>query len=58
MASWARPTSSEQVAHGFLPLLRRAAVGDVERLGDDLLDTHARIERGVGILEHELQVAA
>ena len=31
---------------------------DVERLGDDRADGHARIERGVGVLEDDLHVAA
>ena len=31
---------------------------DLHRLGDDVADRHARIERGVRILENHLQVAA
>ena len=32
-------------------------VMDLQRLGDDVVDGHARIERGVGILEDDLDLA-
>src|SRR5205823_3281561 len=52
-------------AHDLEQLLRaattRAAVADVvdeQRLRDDVTDRHARIERGVGVLEDDLQLAS
>ena len=39
------------------PSLRADAV-DEQRLGDEVADAHARIERGVGVLEDHLHVAA
>ena len=33
-------------------------VVDLHRLGDDVADRHARVQRGVGVLEDHLQVAA
>ena len=39
-------------------LFSRNAAGDIERLGDAVVDAHARIERTIGILKHELQAAA
>jgi hypothetical protein len=48
----------EQAAYRVDPLLRGADLRDVERLGDDLPDPHAGIQRGVRVLEHELKVAA
>jgi hypothetical protein len=54
--SGARPTS-EQFAHARLALRRRDAV-DQKRLGDDVADHHARIERCIGILEDHLDVTS
>ena len=53
-----RPTSSSssRAARGA-----RRGVADLvhaQRLGEDLADRHARIERGVGILEDDLHVPA
>ena len=51
----------DPVEHGErapLPILRRADAGDVERLTHAFQDRHARIERGVGILEDDLKPAA
>ena len=31
---------------------------DAQRLADDLADAHARVERGVGVLENDLHLAA
>ena len=48
----------QQFGDAFLP--RGFAVGqfvDVQRLADDLLDRHARIERAVGVLENHLELA-
>jgi hypothetical protein len=48
----------EELAHA---LLARGLVADlvhVERLGEDLAHRHARVERGIGILEDDLHVAA
>ena len=44
------------VADALLPLGHEAV--DDERLGDDLADGHARVERGVRVLEDVLHVAA
>jgi hypothetical protein len=44
--------------HAIAPLVGRADAVHDQRLGDDLADRHARIERGVGVLENELHVAA
>ena len=38
--------------------LRRDLGVDLERLADDVADRHARVERGVRVLEHHLDVAA
>src|SRR5262245_42467486 len=38
-------------------LLQRAYAMNIERLADDAGDGHARVERCVGILEHDLHVA-
>ena len=46
---------SDTLARGSL---RRADALDDERLPEDRADPHARVERGVGVLEHDLQVAA
>src|SRR5690606_35072542 len=49
----------EQFRHARLAcLLRARAAQGVHTLGQDVTDTHARIERGIGILEHDLEVAA
>ena len=48
----------EQFKNPFLP--RGFAVGqfvDVQRLADDLLDRHARIERAVRVLKNHLELA-
>ena len=37
---------------------RRGELMDDQRLADDRADRHARVERGVGILEDDLHVAA
>jgi hypothetical protein len=39
-------------------VLARNAAGNVERLGDAIVDAHPWIERTIGALKHELQAAA
>jgi hypothetical protein len=48
----------QQFNDAIRAFLSRHAAGDIERLGDAIGDAHARIERTVGILKHELQAAA
>ena len=52
------PHVLEQLKNALLP--RGFAVGqlvDVQRLADDLLDRHARVERAVGVLKNHLELA-
>src|SRR5260370_7892003 len=44
----------QQLADPFLPLLFAAEAVDDERLGQDVADPHARVERRIRVLEHEL----
>ena len=48
------PTASSIVADGVGPFRPRAAAPDVERLGDDVADPAARVERGDRVLEDHL----
>src|SRR5262245_4458457 len=51
------PDEVQQLRNTLPPTLRRHDLVQYQRLGEDLADGHARIERGVGVLEHELCVA-
>ncbi len=53
-----QPNQAQQFDHPFAAL-RPVGIQaiDVERLGDDVLDTLARAERGIRILEHDLDIA-
>ena len=53
----ARPGPSAR-ARGASISARAAAAMDAQRLGDQVADAAARIERGVGILEHHLHLVA
>ena len=53
-----RPDGLEQRAHLLDLLGPRADAVHEQRLAHDLADRHARIERGVGVLEDRLHVAA
>ena len=48
----------EQLGDALLALGLGADVVDLERLADDVADAHARVERGVRVLEDDLHVAA
>jgi hypothetical protein len=48
----------QQLPDAFLPLRLRADAVDVKRLADDVPDGETRIERGVGVLEDHLDLAA
>src|SRR5919108_758423 len=47
----------EQLAHGVAPAFARADPVHLERLGDDVPDRHAGVERGVRVLEDDLHLA-
>ena len=57
MCSGLRPTISSISLQRSSPLLAGAHPVDDQRLGHDLAEGHARVERGVRILEDELHVA-
>src|SRR4051812_3017857 len=54
----AEPDDVEQPLGGLAPRLPRPELVDDERLGDDVADGHPRIERGVRILEDDLELSA
>ena len=53
-----QPDAAEQRGDAVLDLAAARDAVDDERLADELADRHARVERGVGVLEHHLDVAA
>src|SRR4051794_17156555 len=52
------PDDVEQPLGGLAPRLSCPELVDDQRLGDDVADGHPRIERGVGILEDDLELPA
>ena len=46
----------EQFGHPLAPLARRHGAVDGERLGEDRLDRHARMQARIGVLQHELHM--
>ena len=53
------PDEAQQFDHAVAPGgMRKSWFMHIERFGDDILDPVARAERGIGILEHDLQCAA
>ena len=52
------PDELEQLGHAAAVAPGFAAIEEQERLRDDLLDRHQRVERVAGILEHHLHPAA
>jgi hypothetical protein len=49
----------EQVLHLLAAVALRGHLGvDLERLADDVADRHARVERGVRVLQHDLDLPA
>ena len=52
--TWAEPDLPQQLDHPLLPLLLVAEAMYDEGLGQDVADSHAGVERRVGILEHQL----
>ena len=48
----------QQRAHAVVAIAPAVLAGDLHRLGDRAADAHARVERGMRILEDELQAAA
>ena len=52
-----KPDELEQLGHAAAVAPRFAAVEEHQRLRDDLLDRHQRVERVTGILEHHLHPA-
>ena len=59
VAAGARQSDGLQQLHDAIgPVLARHAAGDIERLGNAVVDPHPRIERAIGILKHELHAAA
>jgi hypothetical protein len=51
------PHQLEQLDHPVAALSVREVLEADQRLGDERLDIHARVERGIGILEHHLHAA-
>ena len=59
MCSGLRPTRSSSSWTRLPPAALGRHVGvDLERLADDVADRHPRVQRGVRVLEHDLDVAA
>src|SRR5450759_3423532 len=54
----AEPDGLEQLEDALLALGLGADVVDMERLADDVAHAHARVQRGVRVLEDDLHVAA
>src|SRR5450759_4409172 len=54
----AEPDGLEQLEDALLALGLGADVVDLERLADDVAHAHARVQRGVRVLEDDLHVAA
>ncbi|RPK76440.1 hypothetical protein EES42_03360 [Streptomyces sp. ADI95-17] len=53
------PDDVQQLLDPAAPVALRGDLGvDLVRLPDDVADRHARVQRGVGVLEHHLDVAA
>jgi hypothetical protein len=51
------PDKGQQLANARAAITPRRKAGvDLERLTDDLLDRHPRVERGVRVLAHQLDV--
>ena len=48
----------EQLVHPVIDVLLRQDLVGEDGLGDDLADGHARIQARIGILEHQLDIAA
>ena len=53
----AHPDQLQQLVDPRLHLLARQRLVGLQRLGDDLAHPHARAERAVGVLEHDLDLA-
>src|SRR4029079_6051566 len=54
----AQADRAQQLVDAALAFLSLVELVHPERLGDDLAHRHARVERRVGILENDLQLAA
>ncbi len=52
------PDRLQQLLHALVAVAAIDEVMDLHRLGDDRADRHARVERGVRVLEDHLHVAA
>src|SRR4249920_773217 len=50
------PDRAQELLHSAIPLASAVEAMDPERLGDDVPDRHARVQRGVRILEDDLDV--
>ena len=52
-----QPNQRQQLFDAIVAVAPCAPALDVDRLGDRVADPHARVQRGVGVLEHELRAS-